>query len=50
MWRLEAHLIGGTTLLDCKLKAQAMDRQKKGTMRRALGTPKLRLNTPRRKK
>lgn len=35
--RLESHLIGGTTLLDCQLKASAAQRQKKSTLKRALG-------------
>lgn len=35
MRRLEAHLIGGTTRLDCVLKSAAMGRQKKSTAERA---------------
>ncbi len=35
--RLEAHLIGGTTKMDCQLKAQALARQKFSTTKRALG-------------
>lgn len=36
MRRLEAHLIGGTVLMDCHLKAAALSRQKSSTLKRAL--------------
>lgn len=37
MRRLEAHLIGGTTLMDCALKGVALGRQKKSSAYRAMG-------------
>lgn len=37
--RLEAHLLGGTTKLDCILKAAAAGRQKKSLPARAFGKP-----------
>ncbi len=36
--RLEAHLLGGTTHLDCTLKGMALTRQKKSSIKRAFGT------------
>lgn len=38
MRRLESHLMGGTTLLDCQLKAAALSRQKSSSTKRAFGS------------
>ena len=38
MRRLEAHLVGGTTKLDCHLRVVANRRQKPSSVKRALGT------------
>lgn len=41
--RLEAHLAGGTTLIDCCLKSAGMQRQKKSSIERALKNKKQRV-------